>query len=97
MLARDAGIEAENSDQRIKRLKNTLKNEKDNLKRIRDSTERQKKNRFEKKLKLQEVLEHNPDIAQKLKVREKVGRPRIEGDQLDLLKVSSAIFGSCFM
>lgn len=40
-----------------------------------------------KKQKLNELLQENPAIATHLQTREKMGRPRVEENQTDLLKV----------
>jgi hypothetical protein len=58
-------------------------------------TNASQKLRAKRKTEMNELLEQNPDMAKKLKIRDTVGRPRVEDDQTDLLETikSLAMFG----
>lgn len=60
------------------------------------AAERRSRYRETKKKNLQEIIENSPELAKKLKVREKVGKPPLETDQPELLKTIDdlAMFGS---
>jgi len=51
--------------------------------------------RANRKSQMVRIVEENPNVAQKLKLRDTVGHPRLESDQTDLLEVmkSLAVFG----
>lgn len=72
---------------RIKKIQEDLKKEKSRLKRLEDSVIRQKNFRDKRRAQVEEVCEKIPTASQILKVRKDPGRPRIENDQPDLLKI----------
>lgn len=95
VLARDAGIATDDATKKIILLRKDIEAEKAALKRKIGAAERQKKSRDSKKQKLIELSEFNPELATALKLRNTVGRPRLEENQSGLLDVikSIALFG----
>ena len=65
------------------------------MKRKISAAERQKKSRDSKKLKILELCENNTDLSAALKLRDTVGRPRVEENQSGILEVIKdiAVFG----
>lgn len=86
LVARDSGFQSENAEETIKNVKKALAMQQKELKRKKEGAERQQKQRDSKKQKMSEFLEKNPQFASELKIRTK-GKPRIEDNQPDLLKV----------
>jgi len=78
------------------KLVETLREKKASLKLKRLAQERQAKFRSEKKSKLEELCQKNPELKQELKIRNSRGRPCAEEDQPELLKaiVDIATYGS---
>lgn len=76
---------------RIKKIRADLKKEKSRLKNLEDSVIRQQNFRDRRRAQVEEVCEKIPTASQILKVRKEPGRPRIEDDQPDLLKVIVSI------
>lgn len=66
------------------------------LKQKEGDMKRQKKARDQRKRALSDLVEKNPDIRTKLRIREDAGRPRVEADQPLLLKtiIDIAVHGS---
>ncbi|KAL4719530.1 hypothetical protein ACJJTC_016604 [Scirpophaga incertulas] len=95
LLARDAGIASNEAIKKISTLKKNIQQEKNILKRKISAAERQKKSRDFKKQKIVELCEKNTDLAAALKLRDTLGRPRIEETQSGLLGVIKdlAVFG----
>lgn len=58
-------------------------------------TNASQKLRAKRKAEMNELIQENPDVAKKLKIRDAVGRPRLEDDQTDLLQTikTLAMFG----
>lgn len=67
-----------------------------NLNKTKNSQIRSQKYRSEKKRILNEVLAENPELRKKIKIREVLGRPRIEDEQPQLLQaiINIAMHGS---
>lgn len=86
-MARESGLESDDTNEKIKVTKKALIEEKKVLKRKQNDVERQQKLRDSKKQKMAELLEEHPELAGKLKIRDKIGKPRVEDNQADLLKV----------
>lgn len=95
LLARDTGIASNEAIKKISTLKKNIQQEKNILKRKISAAERQKKSRDFKKQKIVELCEKNTDLAAALKLRDTLGRPRIEETQSGLLGVIKdlAVFG----
>lgn len=93
---RDSGLGTPETETLIRKLRLQFTTETNVLKRKQQDVIRQKKARDVKRSKLMEVCSKNPDVANLLKVRQSSGRPRIETDQPELLKViiKIAMFGS---
>lgn len=93
--ARDT-LSTNDVEKQIVKVREQLKKEKQSLKRKKQNVEYQKKHRENKKRALEEICHENPDIKNKLSMRESVGRPSLEQDQPLLLKTIAdiAIFGS---
>lgn len=86
-MAREAGLETDDTDEKIRVTKKALIQEKKVLKRKQDDAERQQKSRDSKKQKMAELLEEHPELAEKLKFRDRIGKPKVEDNQPDLFKV----------
>lgn len=95
LLARDTGIATDEAKNRIATLRKDIQQEKNILKRKISAAERQKKSRDSKKLKILELCENNTDLSAALKLRDTVGRPRVEENQSGILEVIKdiAVFG----
>lgn len=79
----------------LKKLKTKLHLEQKKLRVKKSDIKRQKKRREAKKMFLLTVCKEHPEYAKKFGLRNKVGRPRVEDDQENLLEIISdlAIFG----
>lgn len=84
---RDTGMATDVQLNDLRRKKLVLHRKNLELKAVTATRMRQRKRRENER----KVLKHNPDIAQKLKRRDVVGRPRLEEDQPELLKTISDI------
>lgn len=95
ILARDSNLSTY-SQTDISDTKNEFKKMKQKLKTRERNTEHQRKYRESMKAKISKICASNEDAAKTLKLRKKVGRPRFEEDQTELLKAITdiAIFGS---
>lgn len=79
---KDSGLATELQEKELKDKKARLHSVKNELAKVKSARERQQKKRIREK----EILEANPEIAQKLKRRDRNGRPSLETDQPGLLK-----------
>lgn len=80
IVARDSNL-GTYSQTDINKTKNELeKIEKQKFKKRKRSTENQRKHRESMKVKISKIYASNEDTAKILKLRKKVGRPRIEKD-----------------
>ena len=86
LLARETGLSS-NVDDKIESVWKALNKENKTLKRQRETAERQQKYRLDKKQKMNDILQKQPEVAAAFKTRGKPGRPRIEETQPQLLKV----------
>lgn len=75
----------------IRKLEEELETEKKRLKGLELAQERQRKFRKIQQKKMKELYEKIPEAKQILKVKDDPGRPRLEDDQPDLLKVICSI------
>lgn len=87
ITARDSGLSTKNANDEIQAVQKSLEAEKKYMKLIQDSAERQQKSRQNRKRKIEELVETNPEIATVLKIHNKRGRPRVEESQPELLRV----------
>ena len=83
------GLESETSEKinkRIVDLKSEIKKKKQELKRKVNIQKAVKKYRNKKRTAEEALMKENPEVAKALKIRENVGRPRVEEDQPGLLE-----------
>ncbi|KAK3919961.1 Enzymatic polyprotein [Frankliniella fusca] len=88
---RKAGLMEEGGEAKLKKLFQNLKQAEKQLKDKKARALRSKKLRKKKKGQIEKIKVHYPDAAKLLTCREEPGRPRLEEDQPDLLKVISDI------
>lgn len=83
---RDAGFGDIENQRRIKKLRLEIDEEKQKLINLEKNALRQRNFRKNRSTGLKEICDINEDAARKLKIRNQLGRPRIESDQPELLK-----------
>lgn len=88
---RNAGMISSEQEQEIKKIETKKKKLECDLKTKKLNQERQKKFRESTKIKLAALIEANPEKKDLLNLRERAGRPRLEDDQLLLLKTITDI------
>lgn len=95
ILAKNANLGGETTNDEIKRLEKKLNEAKNKLNKQRANADYQRKFRYARKRKLTELCASSDEAASSLKLRNVAGRPRIEHDQPEILQaiIDLATFG----